>query len=129
VTDGGRVSVDGNLANVGGGAVSSAVVSVRPTDGVQPAYPQRNYFVGTVEESAFAPFELTAQADTATATAVTVQVNYTVDGASVTDTATVPLPPPESSDGGGSLPVGAVVALLAGLAGVAAATVYVTRYR
>ncbi|WP_254280155.1 hypothetical protein [Haloarcula marina] len=98
VSDDGRVSVDGNLANVGDGDVTSAVVAVEPTAYVEPAYPQRTYFVGTVAGSEFAPFELVAQADTANATALTVRVQYTTGGERVTETAEVPLPADDGTD-------------------------------
>ena len=128
-TEGGRVTIDGNLANVGDGELTSAVLSVRPEPGVQPAYPQRNYFVGTVDASSFAPFELTAQADPANATQVTVQVRYAVDGEQVVRNETVPLPPAQSGAGGGPFSPGMALAVFLGLAAAAGATVYVTRYR
>jgi len=127
VTEGGRVTIDGNLANVGGGEVTSAVLSVQPTQGVQPAYPQRNYFIGTVDASSFAPFQLTAQANPADASNVTVQVRYVVDGEQVVTNETVQLPPGQR--GGGPAPSGIAAVLLLGLAVAAGATVYVTRYR
>ena len=126
VTEGGRVTIDGNLANVGGGEVTSAVLSVQPTQGVQPAYPQRNYFIGTVDASSFAPFQLTAQANLADASNVTVQVRYVVDGEQVVTNEVVQLPPGQR--GGGPLSSGLAVVLL-GLAVAAGATVYLTRYR
>ncbi|MBX0285930.1 CARDB domain-containing protein [Haloarcula salinisoli] len=129
VTEGGRVTVDGNLANVGDGEVTSAVVAVQPAEGLQPAYPQRDYFVGTVDASSFAPFELTAQADVENATQVPIQVTYAVDGEQVTRNATVPLPPAQSGPGGGPVSPGMALAILLGLAAAAGATVYVTRYR
>lgn len=129
VTEGGRVTIDGNLANVGDGEVTSAVLSVQPAAGVQPAYPQRNYFVGTVDASSFAPFELTAQANLANASQVTVQVRYAIDGEQVTRNESVPLPPAQSGAGGGPVSTGMAVVLLLGLAAAAGATVYVTRYR
>ncbi|MFC6755982.1 hypothetical protein ACFQER_03740 [Halomicroarcula sp. GCM10025894] len=129
VAEGGRVTVDGNLANVGDGEVTSAVVAVQPAEGVQPAYPRRDYFVGTVDASSFAPFELTAQADVENATQVPIQVTYAVDGEQVTRNATVPLPPAESGAGGGPVSPRMALAVLLGLAAAAGATVYVTRYR
>ena len=129
VTEGGRVTIDGNLANVGDGEVTSAVVAVQPGEGVQPAYPQRDYFVGTVDASSFAPFELTAQADPANASQVPIQVSYAVDGEQLTRNATVPLPPAQSGGNGGPVSAGVALAVLLGLAAVAGATVYVTRYR
>ena len=98
VDDEGRVAISGNLANVGDGDVSSALVAVEPTDTVQPAYPQRTYFVGTVASSEFAPFELVAQADTENATSVTVRVEYTAGEARTTDRLTVPLPADDGTD-------------------------------
>jgi len=128
VSEDGRVTIDGNLANVGDGEVTSAVVAVRPTEGVEPAYPQRDYFVGTVDASSFAPFELTAQTDGANATHVPLRVTYAVDGEQVVRNRTVPLPPAQSGSGGPVSPGMAVVILL-GLAAAAGATVYVTRHR
>jgi len=128
VRENGRVTVSGNLANTGDGEVSSAVVAVQSTAGVQPAYPQRNYFVGTVDASSFAPFELTAQADTENASELTVALAYTVDGEPVDDTVTVPLPPP-TEDGGGGGPFGLVAGLTVGLVAVVGVGLYARRYR
>ena len=126
VREGGRVDLSGNLANTGDGEVTSAVVAVQPTADVQPAYPQRNYFVGTVDASSFAPFELTGQADTDNATNLTVQLSYTVDGEQVTDTVTVPLPPP--TDDGGQSALGLGVALTFGVVAVVGVGIYARRY-
>ena len=125
VREGGRVLLSGNLANTGDGEVTSAVVSVQPTDGVQPAYPQRNYFVGTVDGSSFAPFELTGQADLDNATAVTVQIAYSVEGESVTDTVSVPLPPQTDEGSGSSL--GLLAALTLGLVAIVGVGLYARR--
>ena len=129
ISDGGRVTLDGNLANVGDGEVTSAVVAVRPSEGVQPAYPQRDYFVGTVGASSFAPFELTAQADLENASEVPLRVTYAVDGEQVTMNASAPLPPAESGVGGGPGSTGLAVVILLGLAAAASVTVYVARNR
>ena len=129
LTEDGRVTIDGNLANVGDGEVTSAVVAVQPTEGVQPAYPQRDYFIGTVDASSFAPFELTARANVANASQIPVQVTYAVDGEQVTRNRTVPLPPARSGGDGGPVSPGMAVVALLGLATVAGGTVYVTRYR
>jgi len=128
LTAGGNVTIDGNLANTGDGEVSSAVVTVASTSGVRPAYPQRNYFVGTVDASAFAPFELTAQADPENATDLTVRLTYTVDGQQVNDTATVPLPPPTDT-GGEQLPAGLTIGLTLAAVAVASGGLYLRRYR
>ncbi len=91
VDDEGSVSLSGNLANTGDGEVTSAVVSVQPSEYVDPAYPQRTYFVGTVGASEFAPFDLTARADAENATAVTLRVAYTAGDERRTETVQAPL--------------------------------------
>ncbi|MBX0321690.1 hypothetical protein EGH21_01470 [Halomicroarcula sp. F13] len=130
VAEDGRVSVDGNLANVGDGEVTSAVVAVQPTRYVDPAYPQRNYFVGSVASSEFAPFELTAQADTENATALTVRVDYTVDGERVSETTEVPLPADDGTNrGSGQQSIGIALALTVGLVVTVAVTLFARRSR
>ncbi|WP_324661570.1 COG1361 family protein [Haloarcula sediminis] len=129
VTEDGRVTIDGNLANVGDGEVTSAVVTVQPAEGIQPAYPQRDYFVGTVDGSSFAPFELTARADVTDASGVPLRVTYSVDGEPLTMNATAPLPPAERSAGGGPGSPGLAAVILLGLAAAASVTVYVARNR
>ncbi|GGN86056.1 hypothetical protein [Haloarcula pellucida] len=130
VDDDGRVRVDGNLANVGDGEVTSAVVAVQPTRYVEPAYPQRNYFVGSVASSEFAPFELTAQADTENATSVTVRVDYTVDGERVSDTTEVPLPAEDGTNrGSDQQSLGIALAVTVGLVVTVAVTLFARRAR
>ena len=108
----------GNLGNVGDGEVRGVVVSVGDSEYAKPAYPQRNYFLGTVAASEFAPFELTATVDTANATSVPVEVAYSTAGERQVETVEVPLPPSERAGGrrlfgslGGTL-VGAGLGLL-----------------
>jgi hypothetical protein len=107
--DGDRLRLAGNLGNVGEGEVSGVVVAVGESEYVAPAYPQRSYFLGTVGPSEFAPFELTAQVDTANASSVPVAVRYTTAGERRMETVEVPLPPTESERRG----------LLGGFGGVA----------
>lgn len=126
----GDLHITGSASNVGLGAVDSVVVSVLPGDGVQPAYPGKEYFVGTVPESDFVSFDVYA-ATSANATSVPLEVTYLADGTRQTTTVEVPIDdarpatqPAESSGGGGG---GWLVPGLVGLlvvAGVAAA-VYV----
>ncbi|MBX0293621.1 hypothetical protein [Haloarcula nitratireducens] len=129
VTEDGQVTVDGNLANTGDGEVTSAVVAVSPTEHVRPAYPQRDYFVGTVAGSEFAPFELTARADTANATAVTVRLDYAVGGDRVTDTVQVPLPPADDGDGRDWRTLGIGLAVVVALVVAVALALFVRRSR
>lgn len=123
-TDDGRLRVSGNAGNIGTAPVDGVVVSMGGNEHVQPAYPSRSYFVGTVDGSEFAPFELTADVDAANATEVPVRVTYVVDGEERTRTATLPydrsLEPPTQNSGGllslGTVPLaGLGLALLVGL--------------
>ena len=130
VSDGGRVSLSGNLANVGDGDVTGALVAVERTDGVHPAYPQRTYFVGTVAGSEFAPWELTAQADVPNATAVTVRVQYAVDGERVSERVTVPLPADDGTNQrDGPLSGGLAAIVVAGLVITIAVPLAISRWR
>jgi hypothetical protein len=100
----GDLQILGNVANQGRGDAEGVVVELSDTPTVEPTYPQRDYFVGRITQSDFAPFELTGSV-TEDATNVTVTVRYTVDGREVVEEAVVDLPP--DSDSGG-FPVGAV---------------------
>ena len=110
----GTLTVTGNAGNVGDGEVTGVVVSVGSAEGVRPAYPNRDYFVGTVAGSEFAPFELTAEVDAENATAVPVEVRYRVAGEQRTETVELPLEgvEPESE---GSSSLGGSAALAGGL--------------
>lgn len=118
VDEEGSVSLAGNLANTGDGEVTSAVVAVEPSEYVDPAYPQRTYFVGTVAASEFAPFDLTARADTENATAATLRVTYTAGDERVTETVQAPLENGSSDEAGGISP--SMVLPLAALSGLLA---------
>ena len=80
VYEDGTVTVTGNAANIGLGEANGAIVSIGETTYVDPAYPAREYFVGTVPESEFVRFDLTADVDHANATTVPVTVTYLADG-------------------------------------------------
>ena len=135
-TDDGRLLVTGNAGNVGDGQVGGVVVSVGSNEHVSPAYPQRDYFVGTVEGNEFAPFELTADVDAANASAIPVRVTYRTGDERVTENVTLPydpsLAPGRGTGGSASLfPVGfagAAVGLTVGIALLVPA-VYLVRRR
>jgi hypothetical protein len=93
----GVLTITGNAGNTGRGSVTGLVVSVGDAPGVAPAYPQRDYFIGTVDGSEFAPFELTAQVDE-NASAVPVVVSYTVDGDTREERVDLPLSGVERED-------------------------------
>lgn len=127
--DGDSVGLSGNLANTGDGEVTGAVVSVQSSEYVAPAYPQRTYFVGTVSASEFAPFDLTARADTDNATAVTLEVAYTTGGERRTETVRAPI---EDAPAGGADATSrsmVVPAVLLGLVAVGGVTLFARQYR
>jgi len=103
--DDGRVTIGGNLGNVGGGEVSGAVVGVAESRFATPAYPQRSYFVGTVDASGFAPFSVSGRVDAANATSIPVRVAYTAGDDRVTEVIEVPIPSDRPSSSG---PLGAL---------------------
>lgn len=111
----GRLQVTGNAGNTGDAPVQGVVVAVGDGPAVTPAYPRRTYFVGTVDGSEFAPFELTADVDPENVSAIPVRVQYTVDGVTINRTVEVPYDDslePESDGGPPLLLYGAGVAAL-----------------
>jgi hypothetical protein len=120
----GRVTVSGNVANLGDADLTGVVVAGVSTDDVRPVYPHRDYFVGSLGGSDFAPFELTAAVNESAA-AVPVRVTYRVDGERVERTVRVPLSdddaeangPLAASFGGESVGDGAVGAVAGGTGG------------
>lgn len=107
----GTLTITGNAGNAGRAELTGVVVAVGESDAVSPAYPGRDYFVGTIDGSEFAPFELTADVDPERADAIPVELRYTVDGEEHTRTIQLPYDgdpaPPEGSDrrSVGGLPV------------------------
>jgi hypothetical protein len=77
--EGQRLHFSGSASNVGLSEANSVVVRVLPTEGVAPARPNREYFVGTIPESDFVSFDLYADVD-ADVTTVPIEVTYLVDG-------------------------------------------------
>jgi hypothetical protein len=102
--DDGTLRISGNAGNIGTAPVDGVVVQMGSNEFVEPAYPGRTYFVGTVDGSEFAPFELTADVDAANATGLPVRVTYVVDGEEQTRTTTLPfdedIEPPDRKRGG-----------------------------
>jgi len=94
---GGKLHVTGSASNVGLSAVNSVVVRVVPAAGVQPAYPGREYFVGTIPASDFVSFDVYATTS-ANATSVPLEVTYLADGVRHRTTTRVPIA--DASSGG-----------------------------
>jgi hypothetical protein len=99
--EGGSYHVVGSASNRGLTAVDGVVVSVLRGEDVEPAYPGREYFVGTVPESDFVSFDVYADAGP-NATAVPLEVSYLVDGREITRRTEAPLPGAAAGSAGGS---------------------------
>lgn len=112
-SENGSIQISGNLVNVGRGPAQGVVVGVVREGNVTPTYPARRYFVGEIDGSDFAPFDLTARA-TGRVEDVTVRIVAREDG--VESTRTVALPVPAADDrGGGGVPSGLLFGLAVGL--------------
>ncbi|SEH53174.1 Uncharacterized conserved protein [Halopenitus malekzadehii] len=85
VPAGSGIRIQGDAANLGGTDAESVLVRVGEADGVTPVAPAREYFVGGIEASEFATFELTASLDGGVES-VPVEISYLVDGDRVTTT-------------------------------------------
>jgi hypothetical protein len=81
---GSMVTLDGDAANIGSTDAESVVVTIPDTESVSPAG-SAEYFVGTVEASEFATFELSAEVGP-NASSVPIELSYIADGERVTAT-------------------------------------------
>ena len=129
VRQGGQLQISGSASNIGMTEASSVLVSVVDTEQVTPAFPNKEYFVGTVPSSDFVSFDVYAQTS-GNVSSVPLEVSYLVDGERERQTfrvdvtgaePAVPVRPNQNAnDGGGGmfgglLPVvgvGAVAALV-----------------
>nr|WP_305882843.1 hypothetical protein [Halobellus rarus] len=101
VRSGSGVTISGDAANLGGTDARSVLVSVGEADGVRPVSPSGEYFIGAIDASEFATFELTAAADQ-NASAVPVEITYIVDNERVTTTQRISLDEDSLSGGADS---------------------------
>lgn len=99
----GHKRITGSVSNLGISDANSVLVRVQETEDVTPVQPQKSYFVGTVLQSNFAPFEVTAAIDD-DADTIPLEVTYIADGERHTKTTTV-----EVSDGSSSAVNGQVL--------------------
>lgn len=130
----GVLQITGSTSNVGTTTARSVVIRVREGENVEPAPPNRDFFVGEIPGSDFSSFDLTARA-TGNVTEIPLVVNYLVDGERITQTFSVPVDSGMAADrsqqSGGGGP-GAGLLAVAGLALVAllvVAGILVRRYR
>lgn len=100
MTDEGLLKINGDAGNTGDATVGGVVISVGRSDHVSPAYPERNYFVGSIEGSGFAPFELTANVSASGVSEIPLTVTYTVDGVRHTKHVNVPYEQPANAGDG-----------------------------
>lgn len=89
IPEGGVLHISGSASNVGLTDAKSVVVSVKSTDSVTPAEPNRNYFVGKVGASDFLSFDVYAKVDD-DVSAIPLEVAYLVDGERYQRTVEVP---------------------------------------
>lgn len=100
---GSGVMIEGDAANLGGTDAESVLVQINDTAGVQPVSPSGEYFVGGVEASEFATFELTAETESNTSS-IPVVITYIVDNKRVTTTQMVDLTATAMSAGSSGAP-------------------------
>jgi len=86
-------TISGDAANVGGADANGVLIDAAPSETLST---NGGYFIGTVERSEFATFELTVDADSSVEE-IPVQVNYSVDGEQYSHTNTIDV----SNAGGG----------------------------
>lgn len=90
------VIIDGEAANIGGTDAESVLLRVINNANVTPIAPSGEYFVGEVEASEFATFELSAIVQSSPSL-VPVEISYIVDEERVTNTQHVELTGPDTS--------------------------------
>ena len=95
------IRIEGDAANVGGTDVSSVLVRIPNTSTVTPTSPAADYFVGSIEASEFATFELTA-ATTGNISQVPVEITYIAENERRTHTQLVDLHSTTTGATGGS---------------------------
>lgn len=127
---GDRASISGNVGNPTASDISGVVVAVNGSEFVEPTYPQRDYFVGTLEGGEFAPFDLTASVDAENATEIGLDVTYRTDVGPESQLLDLPIEaqePTTERDGSGTLvqPLSLIAIAIVGVA--IAAVVYLRR--
>ncbi|WP_324757584.1 hypothetical protein [Haloarcula montana] len=137
VREGGRLQISGSASNLGTTEASSVLVSVVDTERVTPAFPNKEYFVGTVPSSDFVSFDLYART-TGNVSSVPIEVSYLVDDErevqrfQVDVTATEPAVPARpnqnANNGGGGGMFGGLLPVI-GVGAVAALVIVVVLVR
>nr|WP_284438529.1 hypothetical protein [Halomicroarcula laminariae] len=86
----GVFQITGSTSNVGTTTARSVIVRVVPSENVEPAAPNRDFFVGEVPGSDFSSFDLTARA-TGNVSSIPLEVSYLVDGERTRETFSAPV--------------------------------------
>ncbi|SDQ38571.1 Uncharacterized conserved protein [Halopelagius longus] len=131
---GSTLTLSGDAANLGSADANSVLVSVANANGVSPVSPNGEYFVGTVESSEFATFDLTANVN-GSVDSLPVKIRYSANGEQFTRTVRVDISDSQAASGsdgaaassgsggsGGSDPplmvIGAVLLVVVGACGI-----------
>lgn len=85
-----RVQLRGDVANVAEADVTAVEVSVADVDGVDPAQPQPDLFIGAISSGSFDRFDLNAVVGP-DVDAVPVDIRYVLDGVEYRNRVTVPI--------------------------------------
>lgn len=117
--EGDRLTITGNAGNLDDQPVESAVLAVGNDTNVTPTAPQRDYFIGTIPESDFVTFDLTATVE-GTPETVPVDVRYSADGVVYEERVELPYDTVEADEDDSPALVTALVVLgiVGGLVGV-----------
>ena len=129
----GILHITGSTSNVGTTTAQSVVIRVVPGENVEPAAPNRDFFVGKVPGSDFSSFDLTARTTGSTST-IRLQVDYLADGEQIKQTFSVPVDSEVTGQSKQQASGGPVVGLVAVLGLGAVAVLVITgilfrRYR
>jgi len=119
----GKLRISGSASNVGPSSVKSVIVSVPNTEQVEPAFPNKEYFVGTVPSSGFVSFDVYART-TGNVSTVPLTISYSLDGEQFTRDTSIEIAETNATSkqfsGGSNMPstvalgIGALVTLAVG---------------
>lgn len=102
----GLLQITGSTSNVGTTTAQSVIIRVLPGENIEPAPPNKDFFIGEVPGSDFSSFDLTARTS-GNVSEVPLEVSYLVDGERLSQTFSVSVNQAQSAQsdrqtGGGS---------------------------
>jgi hypothetical protein len=98
---GSELMIEGEAANIGSTNAESVLVRLPDSESVRPVSPSGEYFVGAVDASEFATFELTGEIEQGVSS-VPVEITYIVDGKRITTTQQLDVSSSGTMQGGAS---------------------------